>query len=135
MEQAYQSKEYAELAEQVITEHEDLHWIREAGIGIGYLSSDKEKKSKGRVTFGECVKVKDLYKAYIPHDFVIVIYEPNTQELTEEQLKILLYHELLHVDAVEVKGQLVCKTKQHDLFLEEFQAVADRYGTDWARTD
>lgn len=132
MEQAYQSKEYAELAEQVITEHEDLHWIREAGIGIGYLSSDKEKKSKGRVTFGECIKVKDLYKAYIPHDFVIVIYEPNAAELSAEQLKILLYHELLHVGMNDSGTETRYVVNPHDV--EDFRAVLDRYGMDWART-
>ena len=131
MEQAYQSKEYAELAEEVINEHEDLQWIKDAGISIGYLGSDKEKKSKQRAVLGECIKVKDLYKAYIPHDFLIVIYEPNTQELTEEQLKILLYHELLHVGMNDSGTETRYVVNPHDV--EDFRAVLDRYGMDWAR--
>lgn len=128
---AEQSEEFAELAQEVIQEHRDLHWIIAAGINIGYLESNREKISKGRETLAECIKVKDLYKYYIPHDFLIVIYAPNVSGMSRDQLKILLYHELLHVGMNEKDGVPKYIVNPHDV--EDFRTIIDRYGLDWAK--
>jgi len=125
------SELYSRLAEEVIREHIDLQWIRKSDISIGYVESDREKKSSGGLVLGECFLVKDPWSAYCPHDFVIVVYAPNVAGLKETQLKILLYHELLHVDMDEKRGEPVYRVRPHDV--EEFREVINQYGLDWAR--
>lgn len=125
-----QSDEYAALAAEVIEAHEDLHWIREQA-SIGYLSSDQEKKKSGMEVLGECILVKELYRVFCPYDFLIVIYEANTAGMSQEQLKILLYHELLHVGMKESEEEPEYVVNPHDV--EDFRIVLESYGLDWAR--
>lgn len=117
------SEQYQIIAQEVIEEHEDLHWLKSADVRIDYIASAKEKKSKGRLTLGECQLVKEIYKMYCPYDFLIIIYEPNVKGLTYEQLKILLYHELLHVGVSEKDGE-----PQYNVF----KVIINKYGIDWA---
>ena len=123
------SEEYEQMADEVIEEHEDLHWIRKANARIGYVSSMIEKQSNGRYVYGECMKVKEIYQLYAPYDFLIVLYEPNISHLDREQLQILLYHELLHV-GISFDGTEF-KIRPHDV--EDFRTVLERYGLDWAK--
>lgn len=121
---------YTRLAENVIREHPDLQWIGKADIAVGFMASDKPKKSNGRLVMGECIRVKDLYRSFCPFDFLIVIYEQNTEYLTDEQMKILLYHELLHVGIDESGEEPKYVVRPHDI--EDFRSVIARYGLDWA---
>ena len=41
---ATKSKEYGDLARKVIRDHDDLHWIRQTRVRIGYAEADHEKK-------------------------------------------------------------------------------------------
>lgn len=123
------SEEYRELAEIVIEEHEDLWWLRTADVRIDYLSSTKEKKSKGKFILGECQLVKEIYKVYVPYDFFIIFYEPNLEGLTYDQLKIVMYHELLHVNVKDTDGEPQYDVNPHDI--EDFRKVIDKYGLDW----
>lgn len=131
MEYVKVSEEYSGLAEKVIDEHEDLRWIRNLKVRIGYLISDREKKKGGRAVLGECVRVRPLYRPYVPHDFLIVIYGQNTAGLNEKQMEILLYHELLHIGIDEEGEELKYIINPHDV--EDFRALIDRYGIDWTR--
>ena len=124
------SEKYERLAEEVIEEQDDLHWIRDAGVSIGYLESDKAKTSAAGLVLGECTLVKEIYRRYCPHDFLITIYLPNTERLSEEQEKILLYHELLHVDMHEKNGEPKYRVAPHDV--EDFEKIINRYGVRWA---
>lgn len=125
-----QSDEYAALAAEVIEAHGDLHWIRDQ-VSIGYLTSDQEKKKTGGEVLGECILVKELYRIFCPYDFLIVIYEANTAGMSQEQLKILLYHELLHVGMKESEEEPEYVVNPHDV--EDFRIVLESYGLDWAR--
>lgn len=125
-----QSEEYTELAQEVIQEKPDLEWLTKADVSIAFMRSDKEKKSKGKLVFGECILVNELYKSFCPYDFLIVIYEQNISELSRDQVKILLYHELLHVGVDEKNGQLKKRIVPHDI--EDFRKIIDQYGIDWA---
>ena len=124
------NEEYSYIAAKLIKEEPLLADIRQSEATIVYLSSDKEKKSKGRAVCGECEKIPDKYKWAIPCDFTITIYEPNVMGFTEEQMKILLLHELLHV-GIDYKndGTEAYSIKPHDI--EDFRTIIDRYGLDW----
>lgn len=76
--------------------------------------------------YGECILVKDLYKPFCPFDFLIVFYEPNIAHLSPAQLEILMYHELLHIDA-DNKGR--ARIKPHDI--EDFETIINQYGMHW----
>ena len=121
------SKEYRDLARRVQKEHEDLRWIRSAKVKIGYCVSDHAKKQVDKLVFADCRKVPHVYRAFIPHVFVICMYEPNVALLNEDQQEILMYHELQHI-GIKATGDLY--VVPHDV--EEFQSIIDQYGLHWA---
>ena len=124
------NEHYAELAREIIENEPELKDILDSQVTIVYLSSEHKKKSDGKLVFGQCEKVAEKYKWGIPCDFTITIFEPNVEGFSEEQLKILLFHELLHIDIVfNPDGTETYSTRGHDL--EDFKLIIDRYGTDW----
>lgn len=126
-------EEYAELAAEVISENAGLFDdIKKSNATIIYLGSDYAKTSKGKAVLGECEKVANKNKWAIPCDFTITVYEPNCLGMTRDQMKILLFHELLHVGIkYENDGSEKYYIRPHDY--EDFKIVIDRYGTDWSR--
>ena len=124
------SEECAELAAEVIREHPDLQWINTAGITIGFIETDKEKNSSVGPVLGECQLVQEIQKLFCPYDFLIVIYLPNITHLNRDQMKILLYHEMLHVDMSEKNGNPIYRVAPHDV--QDFKAVIRQYGMQWA---
>lgn len=127
----YRNEDYAELAQEVIAEHEDLHWLDAADVRIDFISSLKAKKTSGMDVYGECRLIKDIEKLYCPYDFLIIIYEQAIEGFTPEQLKILIYHELLHVDVDDKDGEPKYSINPHDI--QDFRAVIDKYGLEWAK--
>ena len=64
---------------------------------------------------------------------MIVLYGPNTAGMTGEQLKILLWHELLHVGmSMNIDGEPVYRIVSHDV--EDFRVILNKHGFDWAGT-
>lgn len=128
------NEHYAEIARELIETEEALVDIANSQATIVYLSSEHEKKGTGKTIHAECEKVSEKYKWGIPCDFTITVFEPNCENFTEEQLRTLLFHELLHV-GIEFKddGTESYSTKPHDL--EDFKLIIDRFGTDWSVTD
>lgn len=114
---------YAELGKQVIETYPELEYLRNAPIKIVYLGSEHKKKRKNGKILGECEKVQEKNKWGIPADFTITIFEPNVEGLTEDQIKILLYHELLHI------GKDYNSINPHDL--EDFKSIISQFGVDW----
>ena len=124
------NEEYAVIAADLIDKEPLLNDIKESEVTILYLSSDYEKKSKGKVVCGECEKIPDKYKWSIPADFTITIYEPNVVTFTEDQMRILIFHELLHVGIKFTDdGEESYFVRPHDI--EEFRTIIERYGMDW----
>lgn len=95
---------------------------------IAYLYSNKEKKSKGKVTFAEARKVGKIARALCDYDFVIVIYHPTWVNLSDEDQRIVLDHELCHllIEEDENTGEAKYKILPHDF--EEFGDIIKRYG-------
>ena len=122
------NEHYAEVAGELLQEEDALEYIKNSNVSIIYLSSEAERKGKGKIIYGECEKVPEKYKWSIPADFTITIFEPNVEKFTEEQIRILLFHELLH-DGNEEKYSV----KPHDL--EDFKLIIDRFGTEWSWAD
>ena len=127
------NREYAAIADDLIRHEPSLFFILESRAKIVFLSSDYAKTSKGKLVFGQCEKVADKYKWGIPADFTITVFEPNAAKFTEDQIRILLHHELLHVGIdKKADGSESYSIVDHDI--EDFKLILDKYGTDWSRT-
>lgn len=124
-----QNDDYARIGAELIQAEKSLNWIRETEVSIGFMSSNKAKVSNGKTVFGQCERVPDRYKAFIPYDFLITVYEPNVIDFTSQQIRILLHHELLHC-GVNMNAEPTYKVVPHDV--EEFNEIIDRYGLDWS---
>ena len=128
MRKVERSERMEEIAREVIEEHEDLSWIEEDRIQIAYVVCDQEKKHQDRFVLGECKKADPTMKALAGCDFVVTFYEPNVRHFTDQQLRILMYHELLH--AAIKNGSLAIEP--HDYVVGEFRKIVEEYGADWA---
>lgn len=103
--------------------------ILAADIAVGFVGSNKKKVvSKDRVVFGECKKIEEIQRLYCPYDFLIVIYEENCAGFTDEQMRILIWHELNHI-GIDEKGKAY--KKAHDV--EEFEDIIRECGLFWNR--
>lgn len=120
------NEDYQKIAQELIDTRPELEDIKNSDITIICLASDQEKKSNGKLIFGQTEKIADKYKWGIPCDFTITIFDPNVAYWTEEQMKILMLHELLHVG---VDGDRLY-IRPHDL--EDFKSIIAEYGVDWA---
>ena len=126
------SQKYAEIGRKVIEKEEELADIKVSSATIVYLSSEHKKMSEGKVVHAQCEKVADKHKWAISADYTITVFEPNVERMTEEQLYILLFHELMHIEiGMDDNGKELYKIKGHDL--EDFKLIIDRFGTDWAK--
>ena len=96
------------------------------------LSSEKEKKTRDKLTLGECVKVPDMYKWCCPVDFLIVIYEPNIDTFDDTQIGILIRHELHHMGYDLSGNEPTPYVVPHDY--EEFEIIVKKFGLDWAKS-
>ena len=128
------SDEYAQIGAEIIDTEESLIDIRNSRATIIYLTSESKKLAKGKKVCGECEKVPDKYKWSIPADFTITVFLPNIAGFTDEQKRILIFHELLHV-GIEfgADGTETYTVNPHNY--EDFKEIIDRYGTDWSKTD
>ena len=119
------SEEYTEIGKALIETMPELSNLRGMPYTIIFLKSNHKKKSKGKLVYGQCEKVAEKNKWSIPCDFTITVFEPNCQGMNPEQIKILLFHELLHVGADTDDPYI----RPHDL--EDFRMIIDKYGVDW----
>ncbi len=118
---------YGELLSEILKENRPD--ILVAGVSVGVVRSAKKKVvSKDKIVFGECKKVDELYKVFCPYDFLIIIYEENCAGFNDKQMRILLYHELLHI-GIDDKGKPY--KKAHDI--EEFDEIFLLHGLNWHR--
>ena len=133
MDNRHINHDYAEIADELIRNEYSLFHLMESRAKIIYLSSDYAKTSKGKLVFGQCEKVADKYKWGIPADFTITVFEPNVEKFTDDQIRTLLHHELLHVGIdKKADGSESYSIVDHDI--EDFKLILDKYGTDWSRT-
>lgn len=117
--------EMKSLGEQIIVKVPGMAYINEFDIKVGYVKSYERKSKDGRSILGECRKVSKIYGAYLPFDFIITFYEPNMAMLSEDQVKILMWHELKHI-GIGDRGFII---NPHDV--EDFFDITDEHGTRW----
>lgn len=117
---------YSEWAEQIIKDKRPD--ILDAGISVGFISSTKEKKyGRTKLVLGQCQKVSDIERLFCPYDFLIIIYDVNCEGLSDDQMKILIWHELEHIGIDPKNGEYY--VKPHDV--EEFDDIINAHGLHW----
>lgn len=121
------SDELEELARDVIAENTDICGLANPYLKIVYLYSDKEKFKNGKYVFADTEKINDKVKTLIHVDFIITFYSKACEALDQEQMKILMHHELKHVGYDPDSGK--CKIIPHDI--EDFRDIIQTYGMDW----
>lgn len=130
MERREKSDVFRDIAEGLIKSESALSYIKLSTARIVYLESDSAKKVKGRAVLGECEKIASKNQWAIPYDFSITLFAPNIVTLSDEQVRIVLFHELLHVGIdVDDNGEEVFSVRPHDY--EEFREIIEKYGLDW----
>lgn len=124
------SDEYTEIGNEVLNTFEELNDVRFSKATIVFLVSQHKKRSHGEVVCAQCERVADKYKWSIPADYTITVFEPNVEGFTDEQKRILMFHELMHIDiGMNDAGEEVYGIKDHDL--KDFRTIIDTYGVDW----
>lgn len=127
------NEEYNKIGRELIETEEALVDILNSRATIIFLSSDKKKVEKGKIVHAECERISDKYKWGIPADYTITVFEPCCQGFTDRQMRILLFHELLHVGIEFRDGSEKYTTNPHDL--EDFKLIIERFGARWAEID
>lgn len=133
MEHRTLNENYQRIAEELINTEQDLAYIKDSRVRIAYLESDQNKKSgEDRFVLGECEKVQAKNRWAINYDFTITLFKNNLVGLSAEQIRIVMFHELLHV-GIEPgpDGDEIYSVRKHDL--EDFKLIIDKYGTDWSK--
>lgn len=115
-----QSPYYTELGEKI---KEEL-FPELSEVSIIWLESERRKTSHGKIIFADCTKTTPKYEWCCDYDYMITVYQPNVAYMTDEQIAILLEHELMHVNP---NGTGVVP---HDV--EEFEKIIRKYGLAWA---
>lgn len=125
------NEKYAKIGQKLIDTEDALLDIRQSRATIIYLSSDLAKTDKDRIVMGQCERVQDKYKWGIPADFLITLFEPNIIGKSDEAIRRIIFHELLHVGIGTGKDtDERYYVRGHDF--EDFKLLIDRWGTDYA---
>jgi hypothetical protein len=134
MEHRHINDNYARIAAELIETEPELAYIKDSRVRIAYLESDQcRKNGTDRLVLGECEKVAAKNRWAIDYDFTITLFRNNLVGMAPEQIRIVMFHELLHV-GIEPgpDGDEIYSVRKHDL--EDFKIIIDRFGTDWAKT-
>lgn len=126
------AEEYSQVGERVMKTVPNLRHLLTDDVRICFMKSDKKKTSNKKVVQAECVKTQEMYSAFCPYDFFVIVYEPNIEGFSDRQLEILIEHELLHVGVEkDVDGNTKYSVRPHDY--DDFRQITEKYGVDWAQ--
>ena len=124
------SSEYKKMGEELIRRVPELKWIKEAKIKIAYLESTQKKNKNNKIVYADCRKPEEWVQVFCKYDFVITVYVDNCMGLTENQMRIVMWHELLHIGIDDGTLNPIYIVNPHDI--EDFRSIIDKFGIDWA---
>ena len=124
---------YDRMLEDLITDEPSLAMIRNYAINIAIIESEKAKTSKGKKVIASLERVPDLYRELTYKDYIVTIYRPCLTGLSNEQIQIAIFEQLLKIDVgLTPDGNDVDSLAIRAYDYEGFKEIVDRYGTDWA---
>ena len=128
---------YNALINKLLEQEPTLQHINRWGITVGVFEREGGKTSAGKTVFADIGKTPDKFKPFCDFEYLITIYTDSCRGFTDEQMLIVLFHELLHIKVEEITddaGEIMnikLTTRGHDL--EDFKVIIDRWGTNWSK--
>lgn len=84
-----------------------------------------------KTTVARCIRCSDELSYFSEADYIIEFSEDLWNVLNDDTKKVVMHHELLHVNPVynEKKGEWTMKLQPHDF--EDFFQIVNMYGVNW----
>jgi hypothetical protein len=125
--QLMESEEVQKIAAEVI----EMHKIELGPAQIGYLlvypNISKQRAAK-------CVKASREVKHYSGNDYLVEISGELWDMLDTDTKKMLLYHQLLHVDPVYKAKNQEWKMQLRRPDFADYYVINDKFGNTWYKT-
>lgn len=81
-------------------------------------------------TAGRCIRTNAELNFFSEADYIIEISEKIWNSIDDETKKILVLHELMHIDCtMDDKGEYRYGMRDHDV--QDFHYIIKKYGIDW----
>lgn len=125
--QLMEAPEMEELASEVLEAHKIEIGPAQIGFLLVYPNISKQRAAK-------CVKATREVKHYSGNDYLIEVSGELWDMLDNDTKKMLLYHELLHIDPVFKAKNQEWKMKIRKPDFADYYEINDKYGNEWYKT-
>lgn len=125
--QLMEAPEIEEIAKEVIETHKIELGPAQIGYLLVYPNISKTRAAK-------CMKATREVKHYSGNDYLIEVSGDLWDMLDSDTKKMLLYHQLLHVDPVFKAKNQEWKMKVRRPDFSDFYEINDKYGNEWYKT-
>lgn len=122
-----ESPEMLEMAVKVIETHNINLGPAQVGYLLVYPNISKQRAAK-------CVKSSREVKYYSGHDYLIEVSGELWDMLDNDTKKMLLYHELLHIDPVFKAKNQEWKMQLRRPDFSDYYEINDKFGNEWYKT-
>lgn len=125
--QLMEAPEMEELASEVLETHKIEIGPAQIGFLLVYPNISKQRAAK-------CVKSTREVKHYSGNDYLIEVSGELWDMLDNDTKKMLLYHQLLHIDPVFKAKNQEWKMKIRKPDFADYYEINDKYGNEWYKT-
>lgn len=125
--QLMEAPEVAEIAKEVIETHKIELGPAQIGYLLVYPNISKQRAAK-------CMKATREVKHYSGNDYLIEVSGDLWDMLDTDTKKMLMYHQLLHIDPVFKAKNQEWKMKVRKPDFSDFYEINDKYGNEWYKT-
>ncbi|WP_234572369.1 putative metallopeptidase [Rhodohalobacter sp. 614A] len=125
--QLMEAPEMEKLASEVLETHKIEIGPAQIGFLLVYPNISKQRAAK-------CVKASREVKHYSGNDYLIEVSGELWDMLDKDTKKMLLYHELLHVDPVFKAKNQEWKMKIRRPDFADYYEINDKHGNEWYKT-
>lgn len=122
-----ESPDLQEIAEEVIKDHNIELGPAQVGYLLVYPNISKQRAAK-------CMKATREVKHYSGNDYLIEVSGELWDMLDKDTRKMLIYHELLHIDPVFKAKNQEWKMKVRRPDFSDYYEINDTFGNEWYKT-
>lgn len=122
-----ESPEMLKIAQEVIEAHKIELGPAQVGYLLVYPNISKQRAAK-------CMKATREVKHYSGNDYLIEVSGDLWDMLDNDTKKMLLYHELLHVDPVFKAKNQEWQMKIRNPDFADYYEINDTFGNEWYKT-
>lgn len=125
--QLMEAPEMEKLASEVLETHKIEIGPAQIGFLLVYPNISKQRAAK-------CVKASREVKHYSGNDYLIEVSGELWDMLDNDTKKMLLFHQLLHIDPVFKAKNQEWKMKIRKPDFADYYEINDKYGNEWYKT-